>query len=208
MLYYQVVDQVLCLIASPSISFASEAPARTFMALLILDILKVTCDIFERKTAQDLLAQFIATFFSCFDCSTFPIEVKTNGVAKQTCVSEMRETFTASLAYNAYIPLCKCLGDTYMATTLDKNNEMIWQLCCSVDKALSNHTPLPNFQPVFVLSDKEYIPHLESRIKPAPVDREKVFDHERNYSSEVATRKDVKCVSFERAAPVTRYSST
>ena len=193
MLCYQAVDQVLCLISSATITFASEAPARTFLALLVLDILTVVCNIFERGSAQDLLAPLIATFFSCFESCASPIETEKAGSTARSCVNEIRDTFTASLAYNAYIPLCKCLGDTYMTATLDKNNDMIWQLCCSVDEALSTHTPSPSSQPVFVLSDEESETGSTLNVKPAP---------ERSHSPDVESRKDAKGASLERAAPV------
>lgn len=210
MLCYQAVDQVLCLISSATITLASEAPARTFLALLVLDILQVVCDIFERGLAQDLLAPLIATFFSCFESCNSPTETGKDVSRKQPCANEIRETFTASLAYNAYILLCKSLGDTYMSATLDKNYDMIWQLCCSVDEALSNHTPFPTSQPVFVLSDEESeTVRATSKVKPAPnATEKKAFDSE-SFSPDVESRKDAKSASLERAVPVqleTRYN--
>jgi hypothetical protein len=82
-----------------------------------------------------------------------------------------------------------------MSATLDKNYDMIWQLCCSVDEALSNHTPSPTSQPVFVLSDEESeTVRATSKVKPAPnATEKKAFDSE----------------SLERAVPVqleTRYN--
>ena len=191
MLCYQTVDQVMCLVSSATLTFANEAPARTFLALLVLDILKVVCDIFERSAAQDLLSQLIATFFSCFASCGSPIEAEKSGSAKQPCANEISDTFTASLAYNAYIPLCKCLGDTYMTATLDKNHDMIWQLCCSVDGGLSNHTPSPTSQPVFLTSDHESETQPRTKVKIPP---------EKNPSPEVESRKDAKNASLERAA--------
>lgn len=180
MLCYQVLDQILCLISSATITFASEAPARAFLALLVLDILQVVCEIFERPSAQDLLSPLIASLFSYFEFGSTPTSPNKDGSPGQPCADEIRETFNASLAYNLYIPLCKCLGDTYMTTTLDKNYEMIWQLCCSVDKALSNHTPAAK----------------------APTDADsslKSFDSESSYSAEQGTRRVVKTASLERS---------
>ena len=178
---------MFCLMSSPSITFASEAPGRTFLALLILDILKVVCDILERKYAQDLLAPLISTFFSCFDLSLH----ETDSV-EQACWNEIRDTFTASLAYNAYILLCKSLGDTYMGATLDKTYDVVWQLCCSVDHALSNHTPSPTSQSVFVLSDAETGPALKAKLPANPPEN----------SPDIETRKDAKSGSMERSGPV------
>ncbi|XP_028396070.1 WD repeat-containing protein 81-like [Dendronephthya gigantea] len=180
MLCYQALDLVLCLISSATITFASEAPARTFLALLILDILQVVCEIFERPSAQDLLSPLIATLFSCFEFGSTPTSPNKDSSPGQPCADEIRETFNASLAYNLYITLCKCLGDTYMTATLDKNNEMIWQLCCSVDKALSNHTP------------KAMTP-TDTEPKPKP------FDSESSYLAEPETRKVAKSASLERS---------
>lgn len=205
MLCYQAVDQVLCLISSVTISFANEAPARTLLALLILDIFRVVCDIFERSSAQDLLAPLIATFFSCFELCASPNEPREDASIKQPCVNEIRETFTASLAYDAYIPLCKSLGDTFMGATLDKNYDMIWQLCCTVDKALSNHTPSPTAQPVFILSDEETETDRNLKVKPAPNVNNNA---ERNSSLERETRNDAKSGSLERtvlSSTETRY---
>jgi hypothetical protein len=67
-----------------------------------------------------------------------------------------------------------------MAATLDKNNDMIWQLCCSVDEALSNHTPPPTSEP-----------QPASKVK---------LPQEKSYSSDVESRKDAKNASLERAA--------
>ena len=191
MLCYQAVDQVLSLISSVTISFANEAPARSTLALLILDIFKVVCDIFERGSAQDLLASLIATFFSCFESCASPTKPDTDGSTKQLCVNEIRETFTASLAYDAYIPLCRSLGDTFMTATLDKNNDTIWQLCCSVDKALSNHTPSPTAQPVFILSDEDMETKPNLKVKE---------NAEKSSSLDRETRNDGKSGSLERNA--------
>lgn len=198
MLCYQAVDQVLSLLSSVTISFANEAPARSTLALLILDIFKVVCDIFERDSAQDLLASLIATFFSCFELCRSPTKPEKDGSTRQPCVNETRETFTASLAYDAYIPLCRSLGDTFMTATLDKNNDMIWQLCCSVDKALSNHTPSPTAQPVFILSDEEIsITNPNLKVKHAP---NMIENAEKSSSLDRETRNDGKSGSLERNA--------
>ena len=197
MLCYQAVDQVLSLVSSVTISFANEASARSTLALLILDIFKVVCDIFERGSAQDLLAHLIATFFSCFELCTSPTKPDKDGSTKQPCVNEIRETFTALLAYDAYIPLCRSLGDTFMTATLDKNNDMIWQLCCSVDKALSNHTPSPTEQPVFILSDEDMETNPNLKAKHAPNINENA---EKSSSLDRETRNDGKSGSLERNA--------
>ena len=200
MLCYQAVDQVLCLISSVTISFANEAPARTSLAFLVLDIFRVVCDIFERGSAQDLLAPLIETFFSCFELCASPNEP--DGSMKQPCANEIRETFTASLAYDAYIPLCKSLGDTFMGTTLKENYDVIWQLCCTVDKALSNHTPSATAKPVSILSDEETENDQTFKVKLPPNATE---NSERSSSLEKETRSDAKSFMETRYNPFTSY---
>lgn len=212
-LCHQTLHQVLCLLSSGTISFASGAPARTSLALLIIDVLSIICDILERDEAKDLLAPLIGTFFSAFD-QAFSVPVRSESdvapvtlleatVQVQPCAKEIQQTFTASLAYNTYIPLCKNLGDTYMEATLC-NYDMIWQLCCSMDKGLSNHTPPMNLQPMFVLSDDEQetcVVAPDSELSAhATNKRASGVSFERSYSPTTEMKKEANTGSLERSA--------
>ena len=90
------------------------------------------------------------------------------------------------------------------------NYDMIWLLCCSMDKGLSNHTPPMTSQPKFVLSDEEpeatvvtsdACSGLAANKRMAEISLERSSN-----STSVEMKKDTSLGRLEQSANMARYA--
>ncbi|XP_077530385.1 WD repeat domain 81 [Haemaphysalis longicornis] len=72
-----------------------------------------------------------------YPCSP-PLEEREEGKddrnTPERALEEIKQVFTAELAYMTYVPLCKLAGGIYMEQTIN-NNDLILELCASYDSA-------------------------------------------------------------------------
>lgn len=73
------------------------------------------------------------------DVETDRVPEDVEDLSNTPAYNELYQTFSASIAHHAFLPLCGIMGSKYMESSLH-NHDLIWNLCCSYDVQLSHPT--------------------------------------------------------------------